>query len=223
MKVNGINMQKSAREADYVLDLARLEFYKKHFGPVVWAVLIEAIVIGVMVVAFVILKSQQVEREYFGVDGKTGRMIPMVPMSDPYISRSALLTWAQTCVTDANTYDFVNYRKEFEQSSQCFTDEGWNQFSAAVEKAGTLQTVKDERLVASAVAAGAGVVTREGIRGGIYTWEMQLPVTISYQGGSSTTTAITQKLLVTLLVTRVPTDQKVEGVGIAQYIGAERS
>lgn len=214
-------MSKS-RDEEYVLSLARLAFYKKYFGHLIWAVIIAIAVIGILVAAFVVVKNQRVEREYFAVDSQTGRLVPMVPLSEPYISRPALLTWVQECVTGANTYDFVNYQRQFQQNSQCFTADGWQQFMTAVERAGTLETVKSQRLVAGAVANGAPVITREGLRKGTYTWEIEFPITVTYQGGQSGRTTISQRLLVTLMVSRVPTFEKKEAVGIAQYVGQEK-
>jgi intracellular multiplication protein IcmL len=125
-------------------------------------------------------------------------------------------------VVDANTYDFVNYRTQFQEHSACFTPEGWQQFMTAVERSGNLETVKNSRLVASAVEQGAPIVTNQGLRKGVYSWEIQFPILASYQGGQGGRGTASQKLLVTLLVSRVPTSSYKEGVGIVQYIGEEK-
>ncbi|MDH0342002.1 DotI/IcmL/TraM family protein [Chromobacterium haemolyticum] len=215
-------MSKS-RDDEVAISLSRLAFYKKHFGQMVIANMLATVVIGILVVGFVVVKNQRVEREYFAVDSQTGRMTPIVPLSEPYITQSALLNWAQSCVNDANTFDFANYQSQFQKNSQCFTPDGWEQFMVAIERAGTLETVKSQRLVASAVSAGALVITREGLRKGAYTWQIEYPITVTYQGGQAGRTTITQKMLVTLMVSRVPTYEKKEAVGIVQYVGQEKS
>lgn len=212
----------SPRDQDYVLDLARLQFYKKYFGALLLTVLTAIVVIGGLVAAFVMVKNQKVEREYFAVD-KQGRLTAIVPLGVPFVSDSKLLTWAQQCVTDANTYDFVNYQKQFQQNSRCFTQAGWEQFMAAVERAKSLETVKSQRLVAQGVGAGAAVVLRKGLRRGVYTWEIEQPIIVTYQGGQAGRTSITQRLLVTLTISRIPTFESEEGVGIVQYVAEERS
>ncbi len=212
----------SPRDPQYVLDLGRLQFYKKYFGLLLWTLIIAIVVIGVLVAAFVVVKNQRVEREYFSVDAH-GRLTSIIPLTQPYVSQSKLLSWAAECVTAANTYDFVNYQKQFQNNALCFTKEGWEQFMTAVERSGTLETVRNQRLVASAVSQGAAVVTKEGIRRGAYTWEIELPILVTYQGGQAGRTMISQKLLVTLLVSRVPTFENENGVGIAQYVGKEKS
>lgn len=206
---------------DYVLSLARLQFYKKYFGPVLWTLFAALVVIAIQTGAFVYVKTQKVEREYFAVDGD-GRLTKLVPLGEPFVTQSALLNWAKKCVTSANTYDFVNYQKQFQENSVCFTPEGWQQFMGAVEKSGNLETVKSQRLVASSVEQGAPVITREGLRKGVYSWEVELPILVSYQGGQGGRAAASQRLLVKLLISRVSTAAYKEGVGIVQYIGAEK-
>ncbi len=216
------NSTTSIREQDYVLSLARLQFYKKYFGAALLLGLLEAGAIALLVGAFIWVKSHQAEREYFAVDSQTGRMIPLVPLSQPYLSDSALLTWAQQCITDANTYDFVNYQKQFQHNAQCFTSQGWAQFMAAVERAGTLATVKAQRLVAQAIPSGATVITRAGPYRGAYRWEIEQPITITYQGGQAGRVRLTQRLQVTLRIARIPTYQSKQGVGIVQYVAQEQ-
>jgi len=209
------------REQDYVLNLARLQFYKHHFGRVLTFSLIEMIVIFLLVGAFIWVKTRKVDREYFAVESQTGRIIPMIPLSQPYLTDAALLTWAQQCIIDANTFDFVNYRKQFSQHAQCFTQQGWQQFMSAISRAGTLETVKKQRLISQGIPTGAPVITRTSVHHGTRFWEIEQPVTISYQGGQAGRATITQRLLITLTVTRVPTYENVQGVGIVQYVGME--
>ncbi len=220
MKVK--NSANPVREQDYVLNLARLQFYKKYFGTALLMALLEAAVIALLSGAFIWVKSQQVEREYFAVDSQTGRIIPLAPLSHPYLSDSALLTWAQQCITDANTYDFVNYQKQFQRNAQCFTAQGWKQFMVALERSGTLATVKTQRLVAQAIASGAAVITRSGPYRGVYRWEIEQPVTVTYQGGQAGRVRLTQRLQVTLRIARIPTYASKQGVGIVQYVAQEQ-
>jgi len=212
----------SSRDDEYVLDLSKLTFYKHYFGKILTALIIAIAIIFVLAAGFILVKTQKVEREYFAYDPQTGRMTPMVPMNVPYLAQGALLTWVVDCVTSTNTYDFVNYQKQFQQNSQCFTQRGWEDFTAAIEKAGTLANVKSQRLVASAVANGAPIITREGVKNGAYAWQIELPITATFQGGQAGRTVVTQKLLVNLLVTRLPTYESKMGVGIDQYVGQEK-
>ena len=211
----------SDRESEYVLNLGRLQFYKKYFGTVLWTLFVSIIVNAIQVGAFVVAKNQKVEREYFATS-PDGRLTPMVPLGEPFVTQAALLNWAKKCVIAANTYDFVNYQKQFQENSTCFTAEGWQQFMTAVERSGNLETVKNQRMVASSVEQGAPVITREGLRKGVYSWEIEFPIMVTYQGGQAGRSNATQRLVIQLLISRVSTAVYKEGVGIAQYIGAEK-
>lgn len=212
----------SERDTEYALDLAKLTFYKHYFGKLLTALILALVVIGLLVAGFIIVKTQKVEREYFGIDSQNGRLVPIVPLGDPYLSQGALLTWFVDCTTSTNTYDFVNYQKQFQQNAACFTGRGWEEFTAAVLRTGTLEAVKSQRLVASAVANGAPVITREGIRSGAYSWEIELPVTVTFQGGQAGRSLVTQKLLVTAVVSRISTSESKYGVGIDHYVAQEK-
>lgn len=207
------------REQNYVLDLARLSFYKTNFSRIVWALLVSLAVNLALIAAFVALKTQRVEREYFAVDGQTGRLTPMPPLSEPYLARGALLGWFVDCAVATNTYDFVNYQRQLESSASCFTKSGWDEFTAAMDQAGTLGQVRSQRLVANAVPTGAPVVTREGMRSGVYAWEVEMPLMVTFHGARTNTT---QRLLLTAVVARVPTGSSKSGVGIDHYVARER-
>lgn len=205
-----------------VLDLTKQVFYKRHFGALLMTLMVMAIANVMLAGGFIWAKNQKVDRQYFAVEQGTGRLTRLLPMSTPHLQGANLLTWLQTCVTQANTYDFVNYRQQFMQNKECFTAKGWQQFQSAMEQAGTLDTVKKHRLVATSVADGAPVVTQEGLSNGVYAWVIQLPVTVTYQGGDSGRGTLTQHLMVKVLVTNVPTYANARGVGIAQYVATER-
>jgi len=209
------------RDNEYAISLARLGFYKKYFGIVLWTLLISLIANGFLSAGFIWVKNQKVEREYFAVDPQ-GHLTKIVPLGEPFIADQKLLGWARDCITAANTYNFAEYRDQFNRAKKCFTDDGWDQFVTAIDKAGSLERVKTQRLLATGVASGPGVITRKGLRSGIFTWKIQQPVVITYQGGPTGRTTITQNVLAEITVSRIPTFESEEGVGIAQYIGAEK-
>ncbi|MGH8156548.1 MAG: DotI/IcmL/TraM family protein [Rhodanobacter sp.] len=211
-----------AVDPKHLLDLSKQVFYRAYFGRLLVALMVIAVANVMLCAGFVWAKNQKIDRQYFTVEQGTGRLVRILPMDEPHLTGGNLLTWAQTCVTQANTYDFVNYREQFMRDRECFTSDGWSQFQAAMDRAGTLKTVQDERLVTTAVAEGAPVILQEGLFNGAYAWQIQFPVTVTYQGGQAGRNTVNQKLLVKLLVTNIPTYASKEGVGIAQYVATER-
>lgn len=207
------------RETAYVLDLAKLSFYKTNFAKILWALLLSLGLNLAFGAAFLVIKTQRVEREYFAVDSQTGRLIPMPALGQPYLSKGALLGWFVDCVVATNTYDYVNYQRQLGASAGCFTTSGWGEFTEALGRAGTIDQMKSQRMVANAVPTGAPVIAREGVRSGVYSWEIEMPVMVTFHGARTNTT---QRLLLTAVVARVPTSVNKFGVGIDHYVARER-
>ena len=216
--------QPTIGEQEYLIHLGKLAFYKHYFGRLLWALVAAVVVMAFMAVGMVYLAQQAVhgKRDYFAVDGKTGRLTPMVPLGEPYISDGALLGWFRDCVVQANTYNFVEYREQFTRAAQCFTDGGWSGYAEALNAAGSVKMVRDGKLIAIGNSVGAPVITNKGERNGKYTWQIEMPISVSYQGGQGGRSFTTQKQVVTAFVERVPTHEKESGVGISQYVAKEQ-
>lgn len=211
-------------EQEYLANLGQLGFYKHYFGKLLWALIIAFAIIACLGAGMVYLSHQAVHgsREYFAVDSKTGRLTPMAPLGAPYISDGALLGWFRDCVVQSNTYNFVEFREQFTRAATCFTDDGWAGYADALSKAGSVKLVREGRLIATGNSDGAPVITNKGVRNGTYTWQIEMPISVTFQGGQGGRSVTNQRQLVTALVQRVPTWQKENGVGIAQYVAKER-
>ena len=79
----------------------------------------------------------------------------------------------------------------------------------------------DKQLVVSAVATGTPVITQEGVVDGRYSWNVQIPLLLSYQ--SSSETNFSQPVIVTMLITRVPVLNNPRGIAIAQFYASSQS
>lgn len=206
-----------------VMNTASLGFYARHFKTLVVVILVLAVMNIAQFGWHVFTERREVSREYFGLDFKTGRMVRLVPLGEPYLSNSAMLVRVQECIQASNTYDFVNFQRSFQAVSSCFTDDGWNAFATELERVGTLRAVRNQRLVSQAVATGVPVITSPPMkRNGVLTWVVQMPVRISFQGGEGGRGLATQNLLVTVTVQRVPEYENQHGIGIVSYVAEER-
>lgn len=217
-------MTPTVGEQEYLAKLGMLGFYKHYFGRLVWSLIIAMAIIACLGAWIVYLSNQAVhgKREYFAVDSKTGRLTPMAPLGEPYISDGALLGWFRDCVVQANTFNFAEFREQFTRASACFTTDGWNGYADALTKAGSVKLVREGKLIAVGESAGAPVITNKGVRRGVYTWQIEQPLTVTFQGGQGGRTVTSQRVVVKGLVQRVPTYEKDNGVGIAQYVAKEQ-
>lgn len=209
------------RQQQSVLNLSRMGFYRNYFGMVLVTLLASICANAILVGAFVWVKNQRVEREYFAV-ARDGTMTRMYPLGEPFRTDEQVLDWARRCATKANTYNFAEYREQFTRAKSCFTNAGWDQFEAALVRAGSLDRVRNQRLLAVGVPNGPGVIVKKGPRGGVYTWIIQQPVLVNYQGGGAGRTVLAQNTLVEMTVTRVSTVDSEDGLGIAQWVGDDK-
>lgn len=195
--------------------LLRNEFYRDKYRSMIQIVFGMAVALIVSVTANFYLILNRPAPLYFATD--RGNLIPMTPLSQPNLAQENLLRWVTEAAVKVYTFDFQNYRGQFQDASRNFTPEGWNEFKTAMERSNTLDYVKDKRLVVSAAPTGSPVISNEGVVAGVYAWKIQMPVLVTYSGANESST---QPLILTMVITRVPTLSSPDGVGISQFVAA---
>ena len=66
-----------------------------------------------------------------------------------------------------------------------------------------------------AVLSSAPIVNREYVQNGRYTWQLQIPVMVTYESLSE---EFHQNLIVVLTIQRISTLDSVDGVGITAFV-----
>lgn len=153
--------------------------------------------------------------QYFATTAD-GRIIPLIPVSEPYVSPETLVEWASKAVIRAYTLDYVHWREQLNTMRADFTDAGFLNHRQALEDAGTLEAVARRRLVSSVVTSAPPIIVNQGVLADRYVWKLEIPIAISYEGASKTSPA--QRLIAEVLVVRVPTNQLARGIAIHQLI-----
>jgi intracellular multiplication protein IcmL len=131
------------------------------------------------------------------------------------LSNPALLSWVAQASTEVMTFGFNDYQRRLQEASRNFTDRGWESFTAALQNARIIESIRANSQVITAAPRGAPVIQKEGIVNGQYQWIIQIPMILTYQSGSRTRS---DNWMVTLVVVRVPRLESPNGVGIAQWI-----
>lgn len=194
--------------------LMRHEIFQRAFSKMAMAgvFLAGATVLGVGAGWWAI--SHKAEPRYF-VAQPDGRITQIVPVSHPYLTNGAITNFAVEAVTNSFTLDFSNYKKELAAASEYYErPDGWNNFLSALKSSGTLDTIEKNSLVSSVVANNATVV-QSGVMDGVYTWVVQVSITITYQSASqqSSDTRVAE-----MVIKRLPTWQTSRGVGISRIL-----
>lgn len=202
------------------LDLVMLRnnFYRDNFRRMMVFCLLLLAIIGALIGNIYYLQTHQPTPKYFATT-HDGKLIELLPLNQPNLSTNALLQWSVEAATAAYTFNFVNYRKALQDSRIYFTKLGYQNFLKALTDSRNLEAVKTKKLVVSAVPTGAPVILKEGVTSsGLFAWQVQFPMLLTYQSASET---IPQNIVITMLITRVPTLESPKGVGIASFVVRE--
>jgi len=200
----------------------RNDFYRDNYRRIVIAIFLLLLVIfGQSGVIYYLLTHRPLP-VYFATtnNGSVMRILPVIPLDEPNMPNSALLQWATEAASAAFTYDFVNYRAQLQKASEYFTTNGWSSFLSELQSTRNLLAVQAKKLVINAVVTRAPVILEERVINGRYAWRIQMPMIITYQSASESTTSSTT---VTLTITRVSTVTSPRGIGISQFIVGEQS
>lgn len=155
---------------------------------------------------------------YFEVLDET-ELKRMQALRYPNLSTQVILKWAAEAATAAYTFDFYNYQSVFKGIRPYFTKVGYDNFIAAIKASGLIARVIEKKIIVSAVVTGSPVIMKEGpIVGGLYAWQVQFPMLLTFQSQSDQSDS---KVVVTLLIAQVPTIESPKGIGIASFISGE--
>ncbi|MFA6409017.1 MAG: type IVB secretion system apparatus protein IcmL/DotI [Gammaproteobacteria bacterium] len=199
--------------------MLRNNFYRDNYRRVISALLL-MILINFGLVGVVFYQISNVPTPQYFATGSDGRITPLYPLSMPVMSPGELVQWASRAAVAVYSYNFVDYREALQKAQNYFTPEGWSNFEDALKSSRTLDMVLDKKLVVSAVATGAPVILDQGLVNDRYAWKVQLPILVTYQSATENTQ---QPLVVTMVVSRVPTLNTPRGIAIASFVSGPGS
>jgi intracellular multiplication protein IcmL len=195
--------------------LVRNEFYRDGYRVLQSVAVMQAITIVVMIfVMLYVVHIHQPEYRYFATT-EDGRLVPMVPLSEPNLSTPAITSWAAQAATEVMTFGFHDYKQRLQESSKNFTKTGWVSFTKALDAAQILSTVSTQLQVVTSAPTAAPVVMEEGVVNGRYQWRVQVPITTRYKSSQGDRP---ETRVITMLIVRVPRLESANGVGIEQWI-----
>lgn len=193
----------------------RYEFYRDGYRKLVLIVAGLVVTVAMLIAMLFYSITREVEPLYFATTND-GKLIAMTPLAQPNITDPAILQWSIRAVTAVNTYDFAKWRDQLSGARVYFTPGGWDKYSATLKQSGTLDAVVSRRYLATAVVSGAPVILNKGVLNGVYAWQIQVPFTLIFEGTGSSRSE--QRLVATIMVNRVSTLEKEDGIGMSQMV-----
>ncbi len=195
--------------------LNRNAFYRDGYRLLLRITLIQGLVIAVLVAAIVALVLGMHTRQVYFATTTDGRIINIVPMNEPYRTPAEVVAWSTSVAQNVMRFGYHDYRERLQQVSSNFTTSGWDSFSRALKEANIVEAIQARKLVVTLELNAAPEIKNAFVKNGVYTWYLQMPVTIKFDGDQPPQ-PITTNLL--LQVVRVSTLQNPDGISIEQWV-----
>lgn len=199
--------------------LTRNAFYRDGYRLLLRISILQGVII-VLLVSTIVAMVLSIDTHYiYFATTSDGRIINVVPLNEPYRSRGEVVAWAARKAQDVMLFGYNDYRQRLQKASTSFTSAGWESFTKAMKEARILEAVEARRLTVSMQIGAAPEVKSAFEKNGIYTWYLQMPVVIKFDGESAPND---MSATLVLQVVRVSTLQNPDGISIEQWIAVPR-
>lgn len=199
--------------------LSRNAFYRDGYRLLLRISLIQGVII-VLLISTILTMVLSIDMRYiYFATTSDGRIINIVPLNEPYRSRAEVIAWASGKAQEVMRFGYNDFRQRLQASSINFTASGWESFTKAMKEARILEAVEARKLTVSMEIEAAPEVRNAFESDGVYTWYLQIPIIIKFDGNE---TLQPMRANLVLQVVRVSTLQNPEGISIEQWIAVPR-
>ncbi|MFA4994572.1 MAG: DotI/IcmL/TraM family protein [Bdellovibrionales bacterium] len=195
--------------------LNRNAFYRDGYRLLLKISLVQAFVIILLVLSIVGLSLAMKTRSVYFATTSDGRIINIVPLSEPYLSTAQVIAWTAATAQNIMRFGYHDYRDRLQQISSSFTPTGWTSFNKALKEANFIDAIQARKLVVTMDINAAPEIQNAFDHNGVYTWYVQFPVTIKFDGNLPPQPINT---MLRLQIVRVSTLQNPDGISIEQWV-----
>lgn len=195
--------------------LNRNTFYRDGYRLMLRISVVQLGIIVLLIAAIVALTlTMRVKPVYFATTSD-GRIISIVPLNEQYLSQAQVVTWAASTSQNIMRFGYHDFRERLQQVANEFTPAGWTSFNEALKASNFIEAVQARKLVVTLDINGAPEIQHAFVNKGVYTWIVQFPVTIRFDGNQPPEAINT---MLRLQIVRVSTLQNPAGISIAQWV-----
>jgi intracellular multiplication protein IcmL len=201
-----------------ILVLERNQFYRRQHFLALGVFLLTWFINFFLMFVLYYLHQNPTEPLYFATDDQ-GRLIPVVPVTQPNMSADKVMAWTINAVQLANSYDYVNYRQQLQDAQKYFTIFGWGKYMDAIQANNNLVAVTQRKMIGVATIVGQPKIVTQGILNGAYAWKFEMPMLVTYYAPPyDETSKFSNPIDVSVIVQRQSLLQGYQGLGIVQMV-----
>ncbi len=198
------------------LDDQKNIFYHQYYQWIIYLFVI-AILIVFGLTGLVFYQFMHRPLPQFSAAMPDGRGMVLNSYDEPNLMPATLVRWASKAAVAAYTFNFVDYAKQIESARPYFTPGGWQAYQDAIS--GVITRIVKGQVFVYGVVTNPPVIVNQGLRPGYpYSWHMQIPFLVTYQGAEESRTS---DYYVILTMVRVPTTTNPAGIGIETFVMRE--
>ena len=135
-----------------------------------------------------------------------------IPLALPVKSIDEILGWSTQVAVQLFTLDFFKLDAQVDELRPYFTESGWNALILALKGSGWAASVIEKKLSVTSVVSGPPIILKHGILDGAYSWVINFPLLVTYEGASSKRT---ETRVFTITVRRINADYMSGQAGMA--------
>lgn len=200
--------------------LNRNAYYRDGYRLLLRISLVQGIAIALLLMTIVGLILMMNTRYVYFATTSDGRIINIVPLDDPFRSRADVVAWAASKGKDVMRMNYYDYRQRLQESSNNFTPAGWDTFTHALKDARYIEALEAHKLIMAMNIEAAPEVERAYVsKEGVYTWNLQFPATITFEGNEKLADI---RVNIYMTIVRVSTLQNPDGISIAGWVAKVR-
>ena len=193
------------------LVVLRNAFYKDNFRKLTTVFFVSMLLNLVMALVLIFGSFHKAQSYYFEASND-GKLVFTEPLNMRVFKDTEVLAWVNQTMPLLFQVDFLNYRRQYMFLRSYFTDYGWMQFIQAITP--TMKMITSEKYTVSAKPADVPAITSQGVTNGIYSWQVQVPLTMIYALGPQENQ---KQITYTIIVQRV-NNKTGQALGIAQIV-----
>lgn len=151
-----------------------------------------------------------------------GKLLQEKPLTDDIgYEESDILEFSVRAIKKINTYDYLNYKYQWQESIEFFTDVGWKNYVKSLYDTQIINTLLLKKSTAVINITSPPTVIKKGTdekNNNFYTWYVKTPVSIFYSEGNKLgNDGIRLGGDIYITITRVKLNENPKGIGIAIY------